>query len=68
VFANFISINNETANSLIQFYKKKENTVYPFRIDVIYSNPHSNHDFAIVNNTMVVGSLFNMLCYYALTP
>jgi hypothetical protein len=68
VFANFISVNNETANSLIQFYNRSGSSSFPFRVDIIYSNPTSNHDFAIRNDTLVVGSLFNLLCYYAITP
>jgi hypothetical protein len=63
VFSNFIAINNDSSNSLIQFYNRSGSR-YPVRIDVIYSNTLSHHDFMIRENTLVVGSLFNMLCYY----
>lgn len=67
VFANFIAINNDSTNSLIQFYNRS-GSKYPIRIDTIHSNTLSSHTFLIRNNTLVVGSLFNLLCYYELTP
>lgn len=66
VFANFVSITNETTGALIQFYNRSGTNSYPFRIDTIYSNFLSHHSFLIREDTLIVASLFNLLCYYAL--
>jgi hypothetical protein len=66
VFADFVSIANETTGALIQFYNRSGSSSYPFRIDTIYSNFLSHHSFLIRQNTLIVASLFNLLCYYAL--
>jgi hypothetical protein len=39
---------------------------FPFRTDTIYSNALSHHSFLIRQDTLIVASLFNLLCYYAL--
>ena len=67
VFANFVSINNDSANALIQIYNRSSESLYPFRIDIIYSTDNSGRDFTISGDTLIVASLFNMLCYYQLT-
>jgi hypothetical protein len=66
VFANFVSISNDTPRTLIQFYNRSGFSSYPFRTDTIYSNTLSHHTFLIREDTLIVASLFNMLCYYAL--
>jgi hypothetical protein len=68
VFANFIAISNDTSNSLIQFYNRSGDNRAAVRTDLIYSDSRSRTQFAIRQGTMVVGSLFNMLCYYQLSP
>jgi hypothetical protein len=66
VFANFVSIANDTPRALIQFYNRSGLASYPFRTDTIYSNALSHHSFLIRQDTLIVASLFNLLCYYAL--
>lgn len=66
VFANFVSIANDTPRALIQFYNRSGAASYPFRTDTIYSNAFSHHSFLIRKDTLIVASLFNLLCYYAL--